>query len=237
MSDPLRVAAAVEGPTDFIVLSAAIKSLLRDEEFVFHSLQPEFSAAFAAPGGQMGLGWSGVYRWCRQTADQGAGRVSQSPVFAFHDLLIVQVDADVAGKTYKSGWIENETGDLPCEKPCPPASDTTDALRLVILRWMGETEVPDQLVLCTPSKSMEAWVMAALFPTNRFVARSGWECHANPAAQLGQQPIKHRIEKRPQDYAAKSAEFRTTWPRVRRKLTEADRFSVDFLAAVESVSR
>ncbi len=237
MSDPLRVAAAVEGPTDFIVLSAAIESLLPDEEIEFQSLQPELSAAFEAPGGKTGLGWSGVYRWCRQTANEGGGRVSQSSLLAFHNVLIVQVDADVAGKTYESGRIEDEIDDLPCEKPCPPASDTTDALRLVILRWMGETEVPDQLVLCTPSKSMEAWVMAALFPRNRVVARNGWECHANPGAQLGQQPIRRRIEKRPKDYQAKSAEFRTTWPRVRRKLTEADRFSMDLLAAAARVSR
>ena len=199
MSDPLRVAAIVEGPTDSIVLAAAIESLLPGEEFEFQTLQPELSAAFEAPGGEMGLGWSGVYRWCRQAADEGGGCVSQASVFAFHDLLVVQMDADVAGMTYKSGRIEDESDDLPCEKPCPPASDTTDALRLVILRWMGETEVPDQLVLCTPSKSMEAWVMAALFPNNKVLARRGWECHADPAAQLGQQPTRQRIEKRVRD--------------------------------------
>ena len=163
--------------------------------------------------------------------------MSQASVFAYHDLLVVQVDADVAGMTYESGNIEDETGDLPCEKPCPPASDTTDALRLVILRWMGETTIPSRLVLCTPSKSMEAWVMAALFPSNKVLARGGWECHANPEKQLGQQPKRQRIEKRARDYQTKSAEFRTTWPRVRSELTQAERFSVDLLAAVQSVSR
>ena len=163
--------------------------------------------------------------------------MSKSFVLESHDLLIVQVDADVAGMTYKSGKIEDDTGDLPCEKPCPPASDTTDALRLVVLRWMGETATPSRLVLCTPSKSMEAWVMAALFPKNKVLSRSGWECHANPEAQLGQQPKRQRIKKRIEDYKAKESEFRATWPRVRRKLTEANRFSVDLLAAVDRVSR
>ena len=233
MSDPLRVAVAVEGPTDLIVLSAAVQSLLPDKDPVFQTLQPESSAVFGPRGG----GWSGVCRWCHQAADEGGGCVSKSFVLESHDLLIVQVDADVAGMTYKSGKIEDDTGDLPCEKPCPPASDTTDALRLVVLRWMGETATPSRLVLCTPSKSMEAWVMAALFPNNKVLARRGWECHANPEKQLPQQPKKQRIEKRISDYEAKKSEFHDTWPRVRRKLTEANRFSVDLLAAVEAVPR
>jgi len=237
MSEPLRVAAVVEGPTDSIVLSAAIESLLPGKEFEFQILQPELSAAFEAQGGELGLGWSGVYRWCHQAADEGQGRVSQAAVFSFYDLLVVQVDADVAGMTYRSGRINDENDDLPCEKPCPPPSDTTDALRLVVLRWMGETEVQDDFVLCTPSKSMETWVMAALFPNNSVLTRRGWECHANPEAQLGQQPRGQRIRKRVGDYQAKSAEFQTAWPRVRRKLTEAERFSADLLAAVQDASR
>ena len=74
MSDPLRVAFVVEGPTDLIVLSAVIESLLPDVEIVPQYLQPEASAAFEAPGGATGLGWSGVYRWCRQTANEGSDR-------------------------------------------------------------------------------------------------------------------------------------------------------------------
>ena len=57
MSEPLRVAAVVEGPTDSIVLSAAIESLLPGKEFEFQILQPELSAAFEAQGGELGLGW------------------------------------------------------------------------------------------------------------------------------------------------------------------------------------
>lgn len=237
MSDPLRVAVAVEGPTDFIVLSAAIESLLPEKEIEIQSLQPELSAAFEAPGGKTGLGWSGVYRWCHQTADQGGGSVSRASIFAFHDLLVVQVDADVADMTYEKGKIKDKSGDLPCRKPCPPPSDTTDALRLVVLRWMGETKVPKRVVLCTPSKSMEAWVMASLFPANKVLARKGWECHDNPAAQLGREPKSQRIKKCVEDYREKESQFRTTWPRVRGKLTEADRFSQDFLAAVQTVSQ
>src|SRR3989339_58249 len=101
MSEPLRVALVVEGPTDCVVLSAAITSLLPDREVAFQVLQPEFSAAFGAVGGETGLGWAGVYRWCRQASREGGGRVSGSSLFQFHNLLIVQVDADVAGETYR----------------------------------------------------------------------------------------------------------------------------------------
>lgn len=39
MSDPLRVAAAVEGPTDEIVLEAILKALLPDDlDFVLQTL-------------------------------------------------------------------------------------------------------------------------------------------------------------------------------------------------------
>lgn len=231
MSDPLRVAMAVEGPTDEIVLREAIKSLLPEREIIFQRLQPEFSLAF----GDLGGGWSGVYRWCRQTADQGDGCVSEASLFKNHDLLVAQVDADVAGMTYQSGKIDDKTNDLPCEKPCPPPSDTTDALRSVILRWMGETRTPDRVVLCTPSKSLEAWVMAALFPRNAVLAKKGWECHAKPERQLGQQPKAKRIKKCPEDYEANRSKFHDTWPRVRKKLTEAGRFSKEFLAVVKSI--
>ena len=46
MSDPLRIAAAVEGPTDVIVLEAILCALLPGVEFEFQTLQPEGSAAF-----------------------------------------------------------------------------------------------------------------------------------------------------------------------------------------------
>lgn len=63
MSEPIRIAVAVEGPTDAVVPRAILKALLRDMEFQFQTLQPEGSAAFgSAPFGKTGAGWAGVYR-------------------------------------------------------------------------------------------------------------------------------------------------------------------------------
>lgn len=233
MSEPLRIAMVVEGPTDFIVLDAVVSSLLPDRDIEFQSLQPEFSATFQVQPGPTGLGWPGVYRWCRQAASEGQGRVSGSSLFTFHQILVVQVDADVAGMTYQSGRIDDQTGDLPCEKPCPPSSATTDTLRKVVLRWLGEYDVPVRCVLCTPSKSMETWVLAALFPANKEVVKRRWECHANPESQFATLPKAGRIRKVPDDYRSKRQDIVSAWPNVRAKLVEAQRFSTEMLKQVE----
>ena len=63
MSEPVRVAVAVEGPTDAIVLEAILSAMVPGGEFVLQTLQPEGSAAFgAASFGRTGGGWAGVYR-------------------------------------------------------------------------------------------------------------------------------------------------------------------------------
>lgn len=234
MCDPVRIAAAVEGPTDAIVLRAILSSMLADREFEFQTLQPEGSAAFGSePLGGTGAGWVGVYRWSRQSALEGGGSVSGSSVLAFHDVLIVHVDADVAGKTYSSAGIRDaDRQDLPCERPCPPPASTTNALQAVILGWLGEPSRPPRVVLCTPSKSTGAWVLAAIWPANRMVARDDWECRPNPEGQLGTLPKRVRFSKRPEDYRNRESEIAAAWPNVSARLSEAARFDREIRAAV-----
>ena len=238
MSEPLRVAAAVEGPTDAIVLSAILHHILGNTEFEFQTLQPEGSAAFgAAPFGRTRAGWGGVYRWARQSATEGGGSVSASSALSFHDLLIVQVDADVAGKTYSSAGIRHPPyQDLPCERDCPPADQTTNALRAVILRWLGLPHCLSQVVLCTPSKNTEAWVIAAVCPDNLVMLRGNWECHPNPQGQLRALPLARRFRKHASDYRARQSQMTTAWPRVSAQCTEAKRFEREFRAALSPTS-
>lgn len=235
MSDPLRIAAAVEGPTDVIVLEAILCALLPGVEFEFQTLQPEGSAAF----GTTDAGWVGVYRWCRQVACEGGGSVSGSSALSNHDVLIVHVDADVAGKTYDSGSIRDAPcdDDLPCEEPCPPPDRTTNALRAVVLNWLGESARPPRIVLCTPSKNIEAWVVAAVCPQNDMVRRGDWECHPNPEGQLTTLPKCRRFGKRRDDYRHKQSEIEEAWPTVSARLTEGARFGKEFLAATGISSR
>ena len=239
MSEPLRVAATVEGPTDAIVLEAVLSALLPDLEYVFQTLQPEGSVAFGSVSfGGKGGGWAGVYRWCRQAAQEGQGSVSRSAVLSYHDLLIVHVDADVAGRSYAEGNIRDAPGeDLPCEEPCPPPERTTNALRAVIVNWLGEQECPLRIVLCTPSKSTEAWVVAAIWPDNELVLRNDWECRPDPEAQLRALPKGRRFEKRASDYRRRESAFEAAWPNVAERLSEAARFERELLAAIPAESR
>ena len=239
MSEPLRIAATVEGPTDTVVMEAILSALLPDLEYVFQTLQPEGSAAFGTVSfGRKGGGWAGVYRWCRQAVQEGQGSVSRCAVLSYHDLLIVHVDADVAGKSYAEGNIRDAPReDLPCEEPCPPPERTTDALRAVIVNWLGERECPLRIVLCTPSKSTEAWVVAAIWPDNNLVLRNDWECRRNPEAQLRALPRERRFEKRARDYRRRQTEFETAWPNVAERLSEAARFEGELLVAIPAESR
>ena len=218
------------------MLRAVVRALLPDTDFVFLTLQPEESLAFSpARTAGTGVGWVGVYLWCRQSASEGGGSVSGSFALSNHDVLVVHVDADVAGKTYGSGNIQDTPqNDLPCEAPCPPVNATTNALRTVILNWLGEDEAHPQIVLCTPSKNMDAWVLAALCPDIELVQGDDWECRQNPQGQLATLPAGRRFGKSPVDYESRQSESTNMWPNVSARLEEAARLEEEFLAAVSN---
>lgn len=234
MSDPLRVALVAEGPTDGVVIEGAIRAMLGDRSFVLTQLFPE--ARSAGGFGPLGSGWGGVYRWCHQATALGQGRLQgHALLFLAFDLIIFHLDADVAGCSYQDDGIDKLDEDLPlpCELPCPPASDTADALRMVLLSWLGESMLPDRAVICMPSKNTEAWVLAALFPNDRVMAID-LECFSTPETRFGQQNKATRIRKSTRDYLNRSKDFEAAWPRISSAsgLTEAGRFRVEFLARV-----
>lgn len=237
MSDPLRIALVAEGITDYEILDAAIEFMLDGRSYVLTLLQPEGSIAFTGGGnaGPFGGGWKGVYRWCIQAVQRSGGKLSDDPLFLGQDLLLLHLDADVAGEDPSNSTIDSIpelAGILPCEQPCPSPSATTDSLRKIILSWVGEIQTPPKTVLCTPSKSTEAWVMAAFFPNDKEMAKQGWECHPKPENRLGQQSVRKRFAKNQQDYAERKSDFQKFWPSVVAKLSEARRFQDDFIAAI-----
>jgi hypothetical protein len=232
MSDPVRVALVAEGPTDGIVIEAALLAMMGDREFVLTQLQPEGSVAF----GHLGTGWVGVYRWCRQAASRGGGRLSgDALLFGTYDVVVLHVDADVAAKKYSEGAVEPQAtdGELPCERTCPPASATTNVLRTVLLSWCGESTVPAGSVVCIPSKSTDAWVIATLFPGDPAM-RTGIECRPDPEARLGLQRKGDRIKKTQRDYRARASQISSSWPRIARQgvCGEAHRFETEFRGAL-----
>ncbi|EFK09550.1 conserved hypothetical protein [delta proteobacterium NaphS2] len=234
MSDALRIAFVVEGPTDFVMLKSIMKNFLKGHDFISQVLQPEISEAFKTVPGTDG-GWSGVLRWCLQAADQGRGKLSDNPLFVFHDLLNFHLDADVAGVNYEDGHVQDPFSEptLPCEEDCPPASATTDRLRTVALRWMGEQAKPAQMVFCTPSKALETWLLAALFPDDKVSRMKDLECRQDPASTLQGKPKKCRLvrsgKKDLDMYVQFAPEVAANWNRVTAKCSEARRFEDEFI--------
>jgi hypothetical protein len=241
MSSTLRIALVGEGVTDYVVLRAAIESMLGGRSYELKMLQPEGSVAFTGGGdaGPLGGGWRGVYKWCLQSAERGDGHSSGDPLFIGYDLLVLHVDADVANENpakHPRYPIPELAGLLPCAQACPKPSATTNLLRRVILTWMGEAQTPSRTVLCTPSKSTEAWVMATFFPNDAEMMKKNWECHPNPEERLRQQPHAHRIPKSRTDYERRSSVMAERWPSITTWVTEAERFQKEFTSVVESLS-
>ena len=141
----------------------------------------------------------------------------------------------MAGYQYADGSLAPlpSDGALPCEQACPPPADTTNELRRVLLSWCGETTTPPNTVVCMPSKSTEAWVVASLFPNDQAMTQ-GMECYPNPESRLGQQPAAVRIRKKKREYLSRALELEQAWPRIAAPaaLGEAYRFQTEFTAAV-----
>lgn len=229
MSDQLKVAFVVEGKTDFFILKKVIEKFLDGRDFDAQCIHPEESQAFLIGG------WAGVCRWC-----QGSGRLIDTPYFV-HDILILQLDADVAGNSYSDGHITDPFPEstLPCEEPCPPASATTNRLRNVALRWMGETDdrgISSKVVFCIPSKALETWILVGLFPEDRIANLPTLECRDNPESTLQSKPLDRRLvrsgRKIPEKYEELAPEFANNWNTVKARCGEAERFETEFLDAL-----
>ncbi len=234
MSKELRIALVAEGVTDHIAIDAALKAMLGARPYRLQSLPPEESDAFRTYGG----GWAKVYRWCHDAAAEAGGRLGANTlVFGSFDMLLLHVDADVAEKSYQDFNQTPTATDvaLPCNAPCPPASDTTQALLKVVLSWCNEPTVPDRMVVCIPSKATDAWLITALFPDDAIIA--GIECMNDPAGWLERRPIAQRVRKRKRDYEAHAPALRNAWPQIAgaNGLNEAQRFQNEVVTTVAAI--
>jgi len=230
MSKPVRVAFVMEGSTDYIVLRAAVRALLDGRDFELTNIWPELDENLRP---KTEGGWGGVYKWCRQVLEQAEGPARENPIFALNDMVVIHVDADVARMKYKNYGIKDAPNDdLPCEQDCPPPSATTDALREVMLGWLGETSVPSGAVLCTPSKNVETWVLLALFPNDESAKKPNIECRWDGEVRLRKYGLIKSGQKLIAEYRGNEKGIQDAWPSVRQKCSEAERFSADFLALV-----
>lgn len=228
MSD-IRVALVAEGPTDAIVIEAALKALL-PRPFVLTQLQPEPTRP------KLGTGWGGVLRWCLDFALRCHARFEDDPTLPGFDLFVVHIDADVAEKSYAD--VSDAIADLAAQRgwptlpnfiQCPPPTGSADFMRKCILAWSGLQAPGPKTVFCVPSKAVEAWLTAAAFD-NGHPLQNGLECNLNVEAQLMALPVAQRIKKSSRDYRARERTIAEAWSVVRQRCTQAERFSTEVAA-------
>jgi len=229
MSD-LRIALISEGPTDEIIIKAALKAIL-PRPFILTPLQPERTRP------DLGVGWGGVLKWCREFHSRGFTTFEADPTLELFDLFVLHLDADVAGYSYadlgrplEEAAQQEDWGLLPGSKDCPPPDTTINDLKPVLLSWLGISAIGDRTILCIPSKTIEPWLAAALYPNNNNLLNN-LEC-VNMATRLAQLPKGQRIKKRVRDYQAYEATVKVMWAGIRQKCTRADIFHTEVEGAI-----
>lgn len=225
----LRIGLVAEGVTDHIVIEAALSAIL-PEPFVLQLLQPE------ATRPELGTGWCGVLKWCLEFRSRGLAGLEDDPTLELFDFIVLHLDADVAGGAYDQCGPEIDAqatglGLLPCAKPCPPPGDTVHALETVLLTWLGVVGSGPRTLLCFPSKSIESWVAAALFPSSHALL-ADIECTPALDAKLAQLPLAQRIRKRRTDYIKHANKISEAWADVCVRCEQARQFH----AAVQAVA-
>ena len=224
----LRVALIAEGPTDAIIIEAALKAIL-DRPFILQTFQPE------ATRPTVGTGWCGVFKWCRAFAERGSAGLENDPILPGFDLFVVHVDADVAEKSYADGGPEVEGAAralpaLPCTRFCPPPVAAADEVRMRLVEWLGLKQVGPRTVVCVPSKAIEAWLAAGVLQNGHALLK-GLECNLQLESQLGALPLTERIRKTQREYRQREATVTSGWDRIRQTSTQADRFHLEARAA------
>lgn len=220
MSDP-RIALIAEGPTDYIIIEAALKAVLQ-RPFVLAQLQPEPTRP------EMGGGWGGVFKWCQEFRLRGAASIELDPTLSQFDLVIVHLDADVAGKQYADCSPEVEKAaaalhPLPCEQACPPPANTVAAMETVLLSWLGIVAVGPKSLFCIPSKASDAWLAAARLPSGHALL-TGLECNLNLETALMQLPKGQRLRKSAHEYRTHAGSITKQWQQVKKNCTQAGAF-------------
>ena len=235
MSD-LRIALVAEGPTDYEVIQAALKSLLA-KPFTMVQLQPEATQRI------MGTGWCGVLKWCQAAHQRHHGSIDTDPTLVGFDLIIIHLDVDVARQQYgdcgeplaaiaqDSNW-----GSLPCKQLCPPVSDTVDLLGEVIKSWLGQVTPGDRTLFCLPAQSSDTWLAAAVLHSSHPLLANA-ECELNLESRLKQLPKAQRIKKTKTDYQKHAAHITQKWLQVKQICTQAEDFERLVLATIKSMQQ
>ena len=235
----MNIGTVVEGPSDRLVLKAVLDKLLPGEHRYF-ALQPSLTF------GEMGTGWKGVRRWCQQTwqlEDSSLEKILSSGVAVPLDLLVIHLDADIAGEYDLQAHSSHEPAILDVQQPCPPVQETVNKLRQVIARWLDHNPdtLPEQILLAIPAQHTESWLFAALFPDDDLCQREDYEClksrNDDPAFRLTLKRYgKHlsrrgkKISKPVRNYQKVASQVALKWDTVCKICSQARAFAEDLPA-------
>jgi hypothetical protein len=232
MSELLRIGLVAEGPTDYEVIHAALNGILRTTAFTLTLLQPE------ATHPQAGSGWGGVLKWCHAVGQRHTGLLTQDPTLSLFDWLIIHLDADVATAAYADCGRPVELlaqhqqwRPLPCNQPCPPASDTCLALEHVLLSWLGNATADAKTILCIPAQSTGAWLASAVLDAGHPLLSTA-ECNIQLENGLAsvRLPKTQRIKKTTVAYRQHAPSVTKQWEKVKQVCSQAALFEQQVLA-------
>jgi len=215
----IRVGIVAEGTSDWLALEELMKAVHPDVEFVH--LRPDMTLVSRSPHG-----WKGVKAWCQQEGVRLEALLTGVAGFPIH-LLVIHVDCSMAHN-------------IDALHPCPPARATADALREVLVRdWLNRPHLPGFVVLATPSRTTDAWIVAALDPP--YSGDEPLECDDRAERELVQRRLLRlrdgEVKKPEAKYRPLAEAMAQALDRVCEICTEAERFRQDFAAAVTSISR
>ncbi len=137
----LRVGLIAEGKCVWHVLRAMMRRWHPNIEF--QELQPDETLT-----SKRSFGWIGVRAWCQEFGSQLEDFMTSfgEPLH----LLVIHVDCSMARV-------------VGAERPCPPCSDTVEALvKVVDETWLMRVPRPAFVVLAMPSMTTDTWVVATL---------------------------------------------------------------------------
>ena len=228
----LRIGLVAEGPTDYEILHAALKAIL-SRPFVMTLLQPE------ATRPEVGTGWCGVLKWCQASRHRHPGPLETDPTLTDFDLIVLHLDADVAGKQYADCGPEVEGKSrewswdtLPCAEPCPPAAATCARLEVMLDRWLRQPGPGDRTLYCIPAQTSDAWLAAVALPVAHALLSNDLECAMGLELALKQLPKPQRIKKTVPDYRRHAPRLTAQWSLVKQRCAQAGAFERLVLSAV-----
>jgi hypothetical protein len=177
MSKVWRLGFVVEGKTDFIVFSGLVSHWLGGN-CELNQLQPDTSGIQT----DLGMGWSGVYQWCRQVVQNNQGNFYADPLFSVYDALFIHLDGDVAFSDYNDANIHEPCGlPLPCVSAGASGADVVENLQQVLGSWCAVPTFLPGTIPVVPVMATESWIYTSLFPAEPIVVNREIERNPDPS--------------------------------------------------------